>query len=261
MAPPEVKARVQTENPRVVLPPFSPEDPELWFVRVEQIFQYSGIIEDVAKYQATLFALDARVCREIRDLVINIPEDDKYETIKDALIKRLSASVEQKTRELLGRLELGDNKPSQLVRQLKELAGSGVPDSLIRSIWVSRLPTDLQVALASKKDDDLDSQAEFADIVYEVLSNKPRVSEVNIGPEGMLESLNRRIASLEISLQRNRSRTENRSRARSRSRNFRRDRTRTPGRSTCWYHQRYGSRAHRCVKPCSFKSENSQGQD
>lgn len=80
------------------------------------------------------------------------PSENRYVIIKQELVKRLSASQEEKTRQLLERVEIGDRKPSQFLRHLQSLANSSIPETLLKTLWMSRLPKSIQVALAIVKD-------------------------------------------------------------------------------------------------------------
>jgi hypothetical protein len=91
------------------------------------------------------------------------PSDSKYVKIKSELIKRLSASQEEKTHQLLERVEIGDRKPSQFLRHLQNLTDFSVPETLLKTLWMGRLPKSIRVALAIVKDSKLEELAVHAD--------------------------------------------------------------------------------------------------
>ena len=66
---------------------------------------------------------------------------------------------------------IGDRKASQFLRYLKSLAPE-VSENVIRSVWTSRLPRNIQGFLASQNESNLEAAALCAD----------RVSEVEIQP-------------------------------------------------------------------------------
>ncbi|KMQ91745.1 hypothetical protein RF55_8347 [Lasius niger] len=101
--------------------------------------------------------------REIEDIITHPPTHQKYETIKRVLVQRLSISQEQRIRQLLEHEELGDRKPSQFLRHLSTLAGTTVPDDLLQTLWLGRLPTQMQAILATRNHDKLEDVAEQAD--------------------------------------------------------------------------------------------------
>lgn len=254
-------ARVQ-----VRIPPFWAADPEMWFAQIESQFLVANISRDDTKFGYVAGNLEARYAVEVRDILTNPPAEGKYLKLKSELIRRLSASQEQKTRRLLEQEVLGDKKPSQFLRYLQGLAGSAVPDNLLRSIWLSRLPSHMQAILTTQKATSLDAVAELADAIIEA-SPSFQVSAASVPPAPTMDALvqqfttamatmaaelRKEIASV-ASFQRS-------ARPRSRSRSMSRPRSSTGG--ECWYHSNFGTRARKCRSPCSHKpspSENSQG--
>ena len=151
-------------------PPFWSEEPELWFAQIEGQFVLGGITQDSTKYAYVLSQLEAKYAKEVKDVVANPPAREKYAALKGALIQRLAASQVQRIRRLLEHEELGDRKPSQFLRHLQTLAGATVPDELIRTLWLGRLPSQMQVILATRTEDRLSEVADQADRIHEVTS-------------------------------------------------------------------------------------------
>lgn len=280
----------------VRIPEFCPGDPEMWFSMVERSFDASGVTTEKTKFGYVLGALNTRYAAEVRDIIMNPPDSEPYQKLKTELIRRLSSSQEQKTRRLLELEEIGDRKPSQFLRHLRDLAGTTVADSVLRTLWLGRLPTNIQVILATQRDTDLDKVAELADAIAETLTPRSHVAETenyNVPPprdaaptslDQSLETLlNLKMAQLAVSLRqeisaiRQEFRAEERPprrgwqrRPRSFSRHRRRSSSRSVGRNDeghnqrdyqgkCWYHWRYGTNAHRCIPPCNWSSP--QGND
>jgi len=152
----------------VRIPPFWSEEPELWFMQLEGQFTLCGISDDEAKYAYVLSKIEPKQAREIKDIITRPPTTDKYRTLKLVLIQRLTDSQEQRIRQLLDREELGDRKLSQFLRHLSTLAGSTVPTELIRTLWLGRLPPQIQAILATRAGDRLEDVADQADRIYEI---------------------------------------------------------------------------------------------
>lgn len=76
----------------VKAPPFWPEEPELWFAQMERQFALSGIVRDDTKYAHALAYIDTRHAKEVKDVITQPSEHDKYETLKKAVIQRLTSS-------------------------------------------------------------------------------------------------------------------------------------------------------------------------
>ncbi|CAH2087681.1 unnamed protein product [Euphydryas editha] len=154
----------------VRIPPFWPEEPEIWFAQVEGQFAISGITSDTTRFNYVIGHLDPQYSKEVKDIIIAPPVENKYERLKFELIKRLTASKEKKVQQLLMHEELGDRKPSQFLRHLQSLAGSEVPEDFIRTIWSSRLPSNIQALIASQPSTTLEALADLADRVQDIVS-------------------------------------------------------------------------------------------
>lgn len=264
-------ARVSTEHVDVFrvgvrVPPFWAEEPDIWFAQVEGQFAISGITSDVTKFNYVIGHLDNQHSREVKDIIVNPPATNRYEKLKSELIKRLSASKENKIKQLLMHEELGDRKPSQFLRHLRGLAGLNVPDDFLRTIWISRLPHGVQTVLAGQATStSLEDLADLADRVNDLTSSSPSVAAVNEMPGSVIHDLVKEVAELRRQLQ-NLS-TDRNSRARSRSTRPRGNRSKSRQRSEsnyrkfplCWYHGKFGDKADRCIRPCDYKAENFKG--
>lgn len=244
----------------VKLPPFWPDEPAVWFAQVEGHFMLSRISDDKTKFYYIVSQLEHRYAAEVKDIIISPPPGCSYDTLKTELIKRLSQSREKEVKQLLTHEELGDRRPSQFLRHLRHLAGSEVPEEFLKSIWTSRLPPHVQTAIASQPRSDLNSLADLADAVMDIVQTTPMAASTATANNINLETMSRQIAELTrkveaLSTSNRRSRPpdrkqRNRSQTRSQS-NYRRY-------PQCWYHSKFGAKARKCQKPCDF-SENSQG--
>lgn len=258
----------------VRIPPFYPEKPGLWFAQMEAQFMLSGIKSDETKFYYVTGNLDSQYAAEVEDIIANPPPTEKYERLKSELIKRLSASREKKIRQLLMHEELGDRKPSQFYRHLLNLAGPGVPEEFLRSIWTSGLPSSTQAIIASQSKTDLSELAELADRIHDVVGNQVASTSAVAAAAPSSAGMGAEIAALTKQVQMLSSQVERLSRSRVRSGNRMRQRsssTRSGSSSSvrsessyrrfpnCWYHYKFGDRARVCVKPCDFKAGNSPG--
>jgi hypothetical protein len=63
----------QTEIYKVAVrvPPFWPEEPEIWFAQIEGQFAISGITSDATKFNYIISQLDNKYSREVKDIIIN----------------------------------------------------------------------------------------------------------------------------------------------------------------------------------------------
>lgn len=259
------------------LPPFWPNDPQLWFAQVEAQFRTRGITQDTTKFSYVVSSLSHEFAHEVRDLLLSPPSADQYETIKRELIARLSASAQKRIRQLLTEEQLGDRKPSQFLRHLQQLQGDTPVDSaLLRELFVQRLPSSVRLVLATASDLPLDQQARLADTLVE-LQTPPTLSAYQQDARDAgaalptadhqtsgsdVGDLRADIAALRREFGRLQHRDSGRSeyRRRSQSRGRSRSRGRSPAHRAsdddferCWYHRRFGDRARHCQgAPCDM---------
>ena len=105
----------------------------------------------------------------VGDLILSPPADTSYATLKKELIKRTAGSHQQKLQKLLSCVELGDQKPSQLLRRMRQLWSGDANDILFRELFLQRLPANVRMVLASADPSiSLDALAETADHIMEV---------------------------------------------------------------------------------------------
>lgn len=242
-------------------PPFWPSDPELWFVHLEDQFELSGITQDTTKFSHVLSQLDMRTSQEVRDVLVKPPSTNKYLALENALIKRLATSQEQRIRQLLEQEEIGDRKPSQFLRHLRSLAGNSTSEELLRTLWLGRLPVQMQAILVIRNQDPLDDVAEQADRIQESTSRSVSVAEVanssnkQAQMEEQIRQLINEMAELRQSLHR---RSRSRSREFSKNRNHSKNRRNYKQSNLCFYHQRFGEKAKKCVQPCQYQKSNEE---
>lgn len=279
---PKTQAHVSTERKRessdiatvnIKVPPFSPDEPEIWFALLEGQFDNFGITDDHAKYNQVITNIGMQHAKEIKDIIVKPPMTHRYEKIKSELIKRLSASHERKVKQLLTHEELGDRKPSQFLRHLQDLAGPSVPEEFIRTIWSNRLPHSLQTVLASKPSCSLEELADLADRIQEVTSTTPYQvaaasssrTSTSADHQAEIAELRNMVAQISMKLDNfmrqprrpTRDSRPHRRASRSQSRSSSRSRSSYRRHPVCWYHWKFGPKAHKCQKPCDFVAENS----
>lgn len=139
-------------------PPFWKERPSLWFIQLEALLALLAPqkLSDDSKYNFVVANLDRHALTQVSDLLLSPPETDKYQTLKARLIEAYEETEER-------RLQLGDQTPSQLLRRIKEMAGtSGAPTFLIQALWMDKLPAHIR-AVISACTGDLDEQVKIAD--------------------------------------------------------------------------------------------------
>ena len=235
------------------LPPFWPADPQIWFAQVEAQFTTRGITVQKTKFDHIVASLAPEFATEVRDLILNPPREQPYDTLKDQLIKRTAASEQRRLQQLFNAEELGDRKPSQLLRRMQQLLGdkaNNTDGTFLRELFLQRLPSNVRMVLASTPDaGNLDDLAQLADKIVEVAT--PSISSVKTSDE--FERLRHEVTELKLLIQTLKQLKRSRSRGRSPSPAPQRH-----SQEICWYHAKFGDNARKCKPPCSKSSENSQ---
>ncbi|CAH8444494.1 unnamed protein product, partial [Schistosoma intercalatum] len=152
------------------LPTYGVNNLRIWFAQVEALFLARGIRSQATKYAHVVGALPIEVATEVGDLIDNVPETDPYDKIKAAVIQRTSLSDEKRLQQLLTSCELGDKRPSQLLRHMRQLAGPyKLDETLLKQMWSQRLPHSVrQILSVSGASVSLDDLADMADRMIEI---------------------------------------------------------------------------------------------
>ncbi|GFT51006.1 transposon Tf2-9 polyprotein [Trichonephila clavipes] len=255
------------EKTAVKIPPFNFNDPQLWFSTCERTFALGvpkAITDTFTKFNYIVSNLPPEAAAIVRDLIITPDETDPYGAIKAQLIQRTGESSQQEIRKLLTGEELGDRKPSELLRTMNRRAAShNVPKELMLELFLQQLPTAVQTILASITPITVEKAAEVADRILEVSAPTVSLSTNAIASSSEnrilqeIERLHKRIDDLTMK-ERRTSERRNSSRPRNRSRNRSFSRSRE---SCCWYHKWFQERAKKCIPPCSYKEKNESSEE
>lgn len=85
----------------VRVPPFWKLNPQLWFKQIEAQFANSAINNDLTKYNTIVGVIDSDVLTYVSDIVLDPPNINLYETLKQRLIKNFTDSDNKKLDQLL----------------------------------------------------------------------------------------------------------------------------------------------------------------
>lgn len=253
------------------IPPFWPEEPDIWFAKIEGLFANAGVVNNATKFNYVLGALDNKTSKDVKDIIIEPPNENKYKKLKTKLIQKLTISNENKLQQLVIHEELGDQKPSQFLRHLRNCAGVDTSEDFMRTIWVNRLPQNIQTVLAGQPDTlSLEVLADLADRVSDILLTP--VASTSKATDDVLKSLTKEIADLKEQVQKlslgktklhsksqqpHRQPKSHKSNQKSNSASSTRSTSSYKKYPTCWYNGKFGEKATSCIRPCDFNTENS----
>ena len=235
------------------LPPFWPADPHVWFAQVEAQFDTRNVTLQKTKYHYVISSLLPDVASEVRDLIITPPATNQYKDLKKTLIERTAASQQQWLQQLLQGEQLGDRKPSQLLRHMVQLLGDQASEHtsvFLKELFLQRLPSNVRIILASTPGNNtLQDIATLAEKTMEITGNvpPPPINTVS-APDGQLVAeltkLREEVANLK-KLDRSNSCSPSCNCSHTHSHSARSGSPSHAQQSTdlCWYHQRFGDHA------------------
>nr|XP_037270505.1 uncharacterized protein LOC119162138 [Rhipicephalus microplus] len=239
----------------VKLLPFWAEAPDVWFTQVKAQFSTARITQDRTRYDYVVAHLDSRYGAEVRDILANPLADDCYLHLKRELIRRLSPSQDEKGCHLLQHEELGGRKPSQLLRYMRDLLGTQVDESLLRIIWLQRLPSHAQVILQVQPNLPLDQLFHIADQVIEIPLPASPLTVNAVDTRQSSSELAHRVDEITRQLDSIQRRLDQSLKLRPQKRSQSQDNNATSSHGNsngpCYYHRRFGNKARKCQPPCS----------
>lgn len=262
----EVVAEGEVEAVTFVrIPPFIRTKPKMWFIQIEAIFARRNIKKSVTMFNEVISNLEPDVLLSLEDLFELPVEERTYTALKERLIAQYSETNVKRMNRLLQDLELGDKKPTVLLREMRSLASNQITDEFLRNMWLQMLPVTARTIL-TVHNGSLEDVASMADIILESSPNTGHVNAVDkaVQPKhdvDLVENMKRLQAMVEAL-----TKTVNRLKATDQPRGRSRQRSQSPGArgksagpsGQCFYHRRWADKATKCTLPCSFKSSGNE---
>ncbi|CAK1547946.1 unnamed protein product [Leptosia nina] len=132
------------------------------------------------KYQMAISKLGREALQQVSDIVFTPPEANKYNVLKERLLKVYEESPERQFQRLVSEMELGSQKPTQLLRRMKDLARNcQASDETVLRLWMARMPPSVRPVLSACQDQTTDNLATIADKVIESLACSNEMAEVS----------------------------------------------------------------------------------
>lgn len=248
------------------IPEFWADQPRVWFIRTEAILAPQKLSDD-SRFDMVVSKLPKDIITQISDFLSNPPASGKFNAIKIKLLSLLEDSKARQIEKLISEMELGDQKPSQLLRRMRDLARDKIPDDTLRVLWQGHLPSTVKAVLAVTDTKDLENLASVADNVAEatrssqvaaITTTSNTTNEIAL-LRAEIAKLNIRVLNAERSRPRYRNfhqyrRYSSRSSSRHRNNSSQRPQRSSPG-NLCFYHEKYKEKAHKCVQPCAWNNK------
>lgn len=246
--------------------PYWPRSPDSWFIALEAQFAVNRITSDTAQFYLTLQSLDEKAIQTCRDVVTRPPEAGKYLALKKAILTRLGESEDSRLTRVIHDLDLGDKRPSELFRDMQNLAEDQISNAVLKKLWLQRLPSQMQAILAVSTEN-IDVLIKLADQIdislkpsscHSVANSTTKAPEYTHLPTASSEfdELKHEMSEIKSQLSAVKANSVKKNRcAHCFQSNAARKNTAS---NICWYHQRFGENAIHCTSPCSF-SGNASG--
>lgn len=251
--PPTIIERVS-----VKMPQFSKDDIEFFFWQAEASFALSGVTAEATRFHYAVTAIPQEVLRDVAEIIRN-PPDNPYTKVKERLLSIYADTKEQRIRRVLQDVALGDRKPTALLRDMEHHAQGKLLPPVMRTIFMSRLPDDVQKILAASSSP-IGELAIMADKIMDVGPARSVASAsvaLPAAPSAVSDLVNEvRELRREVASLRQNQNWRSRGRSASPHPNRTRDRSRSQRKfETCWYHYKFGDDARTCRDFCKRWSE------
>ncbi|XP_047122135.1 uncharacterized protein LOC124805613 [Schistocerca piceifrons] len=103
-------------------------------------FTIAAIAMEATKFSYLLALSEPKYVENIWDLV-TIDENNEYSLSKERLLTVSKESEECKIKKLLSRLKIDDMKPSQLLRKMRNYAGTNLSENALKTSLLNKLPS------------------------------------------------------------------------------------------------------------------------
>jgi len=226
----------------VRLPAFWKQSPQLWFTHAESVFANQRVTSNTTKVNFVVGALDEEGVRTIGDL---LGSTASYDAIRNRLVDAYELPKSVRFREIVKPGGMGDRRPSQLLRDMRNNMPSGIGEDALKEFWLQKLPSSV-TAIISSLDGSLDSLASRADRVMD--ASNPQ--SVDAFAKDQFTELAGAVAALTQQVQ-SLTQIVNSSKGSSQQRPTQYNAR--PPTQMCYYHDLYGAKARKCRPPCSFK--------
>ena len=233
----------------VKLPPFWTSSPANWFRYAEAQFVIKEVVNPIDRFYLTVSALSEESMRRVQSVIAAAATEESYENLKTALIRQHSLSAHQQIDKLISIDSLGGKTPSGLLADMLELCPPGEENTdLFLHLFLLKLPREVRILLADQEKGNMREVAEKADKL--MAHHRPQSHDaVNAVAADTEDSVNAAAAAKKQAAGRGNSKQKPRF-----QKSGQRRRSPSPAlqNGLCFYHNRYGDKAHQCRAPCCW---------
>ncbi|XP_036339789.1 uncharacterized protein LOC118749127 [Rhagoletis pomonella] len=134
---------------KIDMPTIDRRNIEGWFLSLDYWFPAMGIKSDTQKFNTVMAALGPRTLQDFLATLGEVPDQGRYEFVKQRLITFCTDSQQRRLNQVLNETQLGDQRPSQLFTEMMRLVGDTMRESAVKNLWAKRLPVYAQAAVAA----------------------------------------------------------------------------------------------------------------
>nr|VZI04383.1 unnamed protein product [Spirometra erinaceieuropaei] len=125
------------------------DDVALRLRSVESRFALRQITREDTKFHYVVAVFAMEIATDLRDIIDFQPTKAPYTALKEDLISRISLSTQKRLKRFISEEDLGDRKPTQLLKRLEQLAdGQKLDATMFKQLFLQRLPPSVQAILA-----------------------------------------------------------------------------------------------------------------
>lgn len=220
----------------IKLPALWTDNVDAWFMQTEAQFALNNITQDKTKFNYLIAALDSATAKRAMTIIRNPPATGKYPALRDHLKQKFGLTDYERAAAINAITGLGEQKPSELMDSLLCLLGDHEPDLMFRFHFLQCLPDYVRGTLALSTEDDPHALAEEADRIF--VAGRPRdfAAMETVALTDKDSSVDRVFSGGKKRTKKSPVGYNNQSRF-------------------CFYHARFGDKAHRCEAPCTWPSQ------
>jgi hypothetical protein len=214
------------------------------------MFVLKRITDPIDKYYLVLTSLSEHQADLVSNVVEEEPDAESYAKMKAALVSTNTLSPYQMVDRLMAMEPLGGRKATELLTAMQKLRPPR-DDQFFAWAFLQRLPREVRVLLAHDDHTDMRKLAEKADgllALHQPQGHELAAVAVAAAPEVAEED---GVAAAAVKGQHGKKQKK-------KKRPERRRRSRSPEYQSplCYFHVRYGDKAHRCEEPCAWPAGN-----